>query len=442
MKLGQKLAYSMGSFANTVCYQAFSNQIQYFYVAVVGLSPAIVAQVWILFGIWNAVNDPLMGQVTDRTRTRWGRRIPFLLFGAIPLGLSFFLMWTPPSMESGWLVVALYMATMVFVFDTLYSLLIMAYNALFPEMVAGQYDRASLAWIREVFSALALLLGLALAPVLADAIGFRGMGAVIGVATAVGYLIAVFGSSEKPPAPQAENIGLWQSVKLTLSHVPFRWFLVANLGKELIFLIVVATMPFYAKYALRLEDGPTLKAGDQEALMLGIPVILTIPMLAIWGRVTPIIGVRVAWIIALLAYIPGLLVMYIAESYTVALFGAILLAPGLAGLMMLPHVLLAEVIDSDAERVGQRREGIFFGINGAAVKLAFSIQGVLFGLVFEITGFVPKAAVQSEAAVAGIRFLLAIAPIFAVILSIVALYCCTHDRREIRSANNLAEGSK
>jgi GPH family glycoside/pentoside/hexuronide:cation symporter len=239
------------------------------------------------------------------------------------------------------------------------------------------------------------------------------------------------GSQEKPLAGNEDTIGLWQSVKLTLGHTPFRWFLVANLGKELIFLIVVATMPFYARYALKLTDTDTLSAGDQEALMLALPVIATIPLLALWGRITPIIGVRVAWMAANLLYVPGLTIMYFADQYSVALLGAVLLAPGLAGLMMLPHVLLAEVIDSDADRVGQRREGIFFGINGAAVKLAFSIQGLLFGIVFEWTGFVPKAAAQSELAISGIRFLLAIAPIGAAVMSMVALYCCSHDRRGI-----------
>lgn len=425
MRFRAKLAYSMGSFANTLCYQAFSNRIQFFYIVVVGLEKELVAGIWILFGIWNSVNDPLMGLVTDRTRSRWGRRIPYLLFGAIPLGVSFTLLWTPPDSERIWVVAAYFMGTL-FVFDTLYSLLIMAYNSLFPEIVAGQKDRADLASLREILSAVALILALALAPILEEQIGFTWMGIAFGVATTAGYLISASGCVEQPLPPPEKHLGFKASIRLALTHVPFRWFLVANLGRELVFLITVATMPFYAKYVLQLRDG-ALSAGEQEALLLAGPVVGTIPMLVVWGKITPKLGCRRAWICALVCYLPGLAILFFADRFSIGLVGTTLIAPGLAGLMMLPHVLLAEVIDADVRRVGLRREGIFFGINGAVVKLAFSVQGVLFAVVFWLSGFVEKAPVQPPSAVLGLRFMMAGAPILAAAMSIVALVLCDHD---------------
>jgi GPH family glycoside/pentoside/hexuronide:cation symporter len=162
-------------------------------------------------------------------------------------------------------------------------------------------------------------------------------------------------------------------------------------------------------------------AGDQEAILLAVPFLLCVPLLIIWNKVTPHIGVRRAWIYSFLLFIPGLLIIMLAGDFYTGLLGTTLIAPGLAGFMMLPIVMLTEVIDDDAARVGERREGIFFGINGGIVKLAFSFQGILYSLVFTLTGYMAGAAVQSPAAVWGIRFLMGGSPILALILGVWAL---------------------
>ena len=101
-KLGRYVTYSMGNFANTIAYQVFGNRIQFYYVDVLGLSAVVAGVIWTIYGLWNAINDPLMGQLSDRTRTRMGRRVPYVLFGAVPLGLAFFFLWTPPG-QSAWM---------------------------------------------------------------------------------------------------------------------------------------------------------------------------------------------------------------------------------------------------------------------------------------------------------------------------------------------------
>ena len=122
--------FSGGNFANTLVYQVLGNRVQFYYIDVLGLNPAVAGIVWTIYGFWNMINDPLMGQLTDRTRSKMGRRVPYILFGAIPLGLSFFFLWTPPQTSP--FVLAAYFFIMLFIFDTLYSLTIIAYNSLFP----------------------------------------------------------------------------------------------------------------------------------------------------------------------------------------------------------------------------------------------------------------------------------------------------------------------
>lgn len=101
-RLFRYITYAMGNFANTIAYQVFGNRIQFYYVDVLGLNAAAAGVIWTIYGLWNAINDPLMGQLSDRTRTPIGRRVPYVLFGAVPLGLSFFFLWTRRGSRHGY----------------------------------------------------------------------------------------------------------------------------------------------------------------------------------------------------------------------------------------------------------------------------------------------------------------------------------------------------
>jgi GPH family glycoside/pentoside/hexuronide:cation symporter len=433
MTIGRRFAYAMGSFANTLCEQA-RNRIVYFYNFETGLPAAYTSVVWGIFGIWNAINDPLMGQVTDRTRTRWGRRIPFILGGAIPLGLSFLLLWTPPDAirlkqvagqaagvdapfsPSKALLLSGYLFFALFIFDAIYTLVIMAYNSLYTEMTSSPRERARLGAWREGFGVLALILAISLMPELIHQLGWVGMGAVFGGAAAGGYLISVLGCRENlvHSAEPVEH-GLLQSMGIALANRSFRFHLGANICKEMIFTIPVAMLPYYCKYAIQIDPWRVaetqLDADVLEGLLLGIPFLLVIPSLFAWSMITPRIGAKASWVASFASFIPGTLLMTQVTHYPAALAATCSLAPGLAGLMMLPHMLISEIIDRDAEAVGKRREGVFYGINGAAVKLAVTIHSILFGIIFTVTGYITPTTAQPDptqpaAAIDGIRFLM------------------------------------
>jgi glycoside/pentoside/hexuronide:cation symporter, GPH family len=417
------VSYAMGNFANTIAYQVFGNRIQFYYVDMLGLNAATAGMIWVLYGIWNAVNDPLMGQVSDRTRTRWGRRVPYVFFGAIPLGLSFFFLWTPPGHSP--LALAAYFLFILFLFDTLFSLTQIAYNALFPEVAPTLRDRVDLSAVREILATVALLLAYILAPILAERIGYIWMGALMGVLVAAGYLISMTGVKENLANIKDDSVGLAPSLRIVLSSRPFRWFVGANMGKEYIWLALGASLPFWRKYVLGITSeaqvfGINLSPGDQEALLLGLPILFCIPCLLMWRPIVPRLGPRRTWILASFVFIPGFAVMMLANSFYTGLLGTMLVAPGLAGSMILPFPVIAEVIDDDAARHGYRREGIFFGMSWGIVKLAFSAQGLLFALVMTGAGYVAGSDVQPLSAVWGIRFLIGGTTILA---SLAMAYC-------------------
>ena len=323
MKAWKRWTYGMGNFANTVVQQVFNNRIQFFYIDVVGLNAALAGIIWFIFGLWNAVNDPLMGNISDRTRSRLGRRIPYVLFGAIPLGLSFFFLWTPPRGAAG--LTALYFVFFLFLYDTLYTLVIMAYNALFTELATDLKSRSSLAAVREGLAVIALLLAFVLAPILSEELGFVTMGIVIGAFTAVGYLVSVIGAREDPAHMTGKGMPMWASLKICLSSRAFRWYILANLAKEYLFVILPATLPFWRKYVLNIQAesvvfGTGMGPGDQEAILLAVPFLLCVPLLVIWNRLTPRIGVRRAWIYSFLLFVPGLLIIMLVLNACSAMF--------------------------------------------------------------------------------------------------------------------------
>lgn len=420
------ISYAMGNFANTIAYQVFGNRIQFYYVDILGLSAATAGVLWTIYGLWNAVNDPLMGQISDRTRSRFGRRVPYITFGAIPLGLSFFFLWTPIQ-QPPWMLAA-YFLLLLFIFDTLFSLTHIAYNALFPEVAPDVHDRVDLSVVREILGTIALLASYILAPILAENVGYIWMGAIMGTLVAVGYLISMIGVKEAPVSSGETQLGLGESLRTVLSSIPFRWFLGANIAKEYIWLALGAMLPFWRKYALGIQGpvdvmGVQLGEGDSEAILLGLAILLAIPCLLIWRPLVLKLGYRRTWMIAALVFIPGLFLMMIATDFYSGLAGTLLVAPGLAGSMIMPFPVISEVIDDDAKKEhGYRREGLFFGMNGGITKLAFSAQGVLFAAVMSAAGYVAGDAIQSASAVNGIRFMIGGTTIIATLITAFCMW--------------------
>ncbi len=430
MKTWQKIAYASGSLATAVSYQAFANRIQFFYIDVIGVSAAVAGIVWFLYGLWNAVNDPLMGLVSDRTRTRWGRRIPYIRFGAAPLGVLFLLLWTPPAGVDVALLVV-YFFVMIFLFDGLWTLVVIAWTSLFPEMYHDESERAVVAGWREVFSVIGLIVGIALPATLVASFGWAGMGLIIGVVTVIFFLTSLSGSRENPANIPEANLNPVESLRVTFANRAFLWFMLANLGKEIMFLLLVAVFPFYAKYVLRLTDGTRIlgmemDAATQETFALGALFILSIPLLFVWTRITQRIGGRRAWQLGSFMMVPGLIVIFLASDMHTGMLGILLIALGFPALLMTHNLLLADMIDEDELNVGQRREGAYFGVNGAIIRLAFAFQGILFAIILPLSGYVaPPEGVeyieQPASAIGGFRLLMALAPILCLGVSVFAL---------------------
>jgi len=436
MKLSnwQKILYSSGALGTSLSYLAFGTYIQFLYIDILGLKASLVGIGWSLYGIWNAFNDPLAGFLSDNTRTRWGRRIPWIAGAFIPLGLFFYLLWVPPSplTESGGMPLFIYFIGIVLVFDTLWTFVVMNWTSLFPEMIHDEKERASVSGLRQAFTVVGLLLGVALPPILVgqDWSGRGGMALAFGAITSLTMGLSLLGSRENPRAQHEKQPALLPSLTATFRNISFRWFVVANLHKEFIVILLQATTPFWAKYVLNIQApitlfGTVVSVELQNSLLLGSIFIMTLPGIPFWTLIAKRLGSRRGWQISQAAFALSMFSIYIANNFNQAIVGTSVIGLSLAGLLVFPDLLIADIIDEDETITGARREGAYFGINGFLIRFAFTMQGITTALVLSLSGYIPAVSgvpsIQPSTAIFGIRAMVSLVPILASLVTILAL---------------------
>lgn len=431
----RRLLYASGSLGVALSYQAFGTYIQFLYIDLLGLKASLVGIGWSLYGIWNAINDPIAGHLSDRTRSRWGRRVPWIAGTFIPLGLFFYLLWVPPSpvVRGGPLPLFAYFMGAILIFDLLWTIVVMNWTALFPEMIPEPRERARVSGWRQGFSILGLLVGVALPPVLvgADWSGRGPMAALLAVITSGAFGLALLGIRERPVVEAVEPLRLGPALLASWRSRPFRWFLVANLHKEYVFSLLTASVPFWAKYVLLIQSpvvfmGVSLAPGPQNALLLGSTFIMALPALPVWTAVTGRFGARRAWQASQATFALSMVGVFLARDFFQGITAMALVGLSLAGLLVTPDVVLSDVIDEDETVTGRRREGMYFGLNGFVIRFAFTLQGLSTGAILHFTRYAGSSAadlhpVQPPAALFGIRSLIALLPIVASIVVIAAL---------------------
>jgi len=448
MKLSnwQKILYSSGALGTSLSYLAFGTYIQFLYIDILGLKASLVGIGWSLYGIWNAFNDPIAGYLSDNTRTKWGRRRPWIASAFIPLGLFFYLLWVPPSplVEGGEVPLFIYFIGIVLVFDTLWTFVVMNWTALFPEMIRDEKERATVSGLRQAFTVVGLLLGVALPPILVgqDWSGRGGMALAFGAITSLTMGLSLLGSRENPKTQQEKQPAFFPSLIATFRNHSFRWFVVANLHKEFIVILLQATTPFWAKYVLNIQApiqffGTMLSVELQNSLLLGSIFIMTLPGIPFWTWVAKRLGSRRGWQISQATFALSMLTIYAANNFNQAIIGTSVIGLSLAGLLVFPDLLISDIIDEDETITGARREGVYFGINGFLIRFAFTMQGFTTALVLSLSGYIPAVSgvpsIQPATALFGIRAMIALVPIVASLVTIAALQMYPLHSAKLRS---------
>ena len=410
----QKLLYGSGDIGFSLTTTILGAYFAIFMVDVVGLRPGLAAIAVFIGKSWDYVNDPLMGYLSDRTRTRWGRRRPYLLFGALPLALTFTMLWYRPELTSPPLLVGYYSLAYI-LYEASATVLYMPYFALTPELTSDYDERTSLTTYRMFFSILGSLLAFTLPLVIVGSFSPENasrvliMGAVFGLTAAAPMLLVFVGTEERQDFQEMDKPGLWASLKSAWRNVPFRyglgiflatWIAVDILQSSLLFFIkyvaqrependlIMASIFVVAMFALPIWDWVSRRWSKKQAYIYGI---------AFWGLVQ----------LALITVTPG-------TSLGLILTLCALAGVGVAAAHVLPWAILPDAVEWGEYETGERHEGTFYSLTTLARKIASSIAIPLILLLLEVTGYQPNTAQQSPGALWGIR--LVIGPIPALLL--------------------------
>ncbi|MCM3272459.1 MFS transporter [Paenibacillus elgii] len=360
--------------------QAFSSFYSYYYVEKLGLGVGLATLARTIYLIWDALNQPLFGYLSDRTRSRFGRRKPWIV-GSVPLFmLTFVIVFAVPDGLSGYSLFAWFLIALV-LFESVSAILWVNYGALFPELFRGERLRAKASAIQQSFQIAAILIGSALTPVLFAAMGFGRMALVYAAAFAVFMLLCAATIRESEEARQEPPLRLLEAFRETLKNRAFWLFNLANSFAQTVNGLIGSMIPFYAKYVLRIPE-------SQVSLLLASVFVSVIPLVAVWYWIVRRLGAVRSWRLSLAVYGLSVIPLWFGSHLTGGIAAGIAVGFGLAGFLVTPPVLSSQIIDRDFEQTGRRREGVYTAVGGFITRssglisaLAFWVVGMLFGYV-------------------------------------------------------------
>jgi GPH family glycoside/pentoside/hexuronide:cation symporter len=355
-----KLAYGTGDWG-TAGYGTL-RQIFYaiFLTDVVGLEPRLASVAALIGIIWDAINDPIVGMISDRVRTRWGRRRPFLLFFSIPFGLSFLLLWYAPPFESQ-IAKAIFITIAFMIADTLETLVAVPFSALTPELTPDYDERTSLTGFRMFFNLAISLVAAVAAPAIVDGViagggtqqqGYLVTAAIFGGLAAMPFLLIFFVVREHELTPeQTEEVSFIETVRTAWANIPFRFATLVYMLNWITFDLVALVLPFYLLYWI--SQGNLLSKATVfgislpiESAVFAVMLITAVAVLPFWVWISNRFSKQSAYIFGMIFWAIVQLVVFSIKPGQVelVLFMSFLAGISVSAAHLLPDSLFPDVI--------------------------------------------------------------------------------------------------
>ena len=403
------VAYGLGSFGMESLYQVFAAFYMFYYIDELGLAVAMAAIINAVYAIWDAVNDPLVGFLSDNTRTRWGRRRPWLLTGLPFYVATLVLVYAVPERFLQENALFWYALVIFFLFEAARTIMSVNYAALFPELFQGFRERTRASSYYQGLSMLGELVGFTIPPFIYAKYGFVPMAISLGGVAGIVLFLGIIRNSEDPKALKAPPLDLKDAFGEVLKDRSFLWFTIAV--TFLMFTTGAYTLatPFWVKYTLGASPQAT-------SLIFATVFVVGILSVSIWGKLVRVLGVKRSWLWSVGGMAASAIIVGLASNLVVGAIGAAVAGAGLGGLRVCREIIMANYVDQDLKRTGHRREGIYFSlvrVTGKLSKILESLALVVLGLLFGyVSGENPGP--QPENA---FRFLMSVFPLFFTIIA-------------------------
>jgi GPH family glycoside/pentoside/hexuronide:cation symporter len=302
-----------------------------------------------------------------------------------------------------------------FLWEGLGTMVSTAYYSLLPEMFSTYSERTKVAVSMNMVQVVGLFIGLAGAPILSDMLGWPMMSVIFAIIVVVSYYIGIPGMFERRASVEAESIPFFDALKATFINRSFVTVVVSQTFRFVGTGTLTAGVLFYVKYSL--DQGE-----EFGSVILGVAFMVTALTLGLWRRfVSERFEARTTLMIANGVMAVSVIPIGFAQTQLAVIIASAGLGLGLAGLILMGDVIVADVIDEDEMNTGQRREGMYFGMSKFIMTLSGSIVALWFGWISTAYGYDSALEVQPETVAAGFRVFMTVPVVVSSILAIAAL---------------------
>lgn len=430
---GLCLAYGAGSIGAGI-FSTIPGLLLLFYLTdTLGVGAGLAGLAVLLPKLWDITTDPIVGAWSDRSRSRWGRRRPFLLAGALTLPPCFIGLFMAPVGQP--MAAFAWVLGMFCLAATAFTLFQVPYASMPGEMSADYHERTTLVAYRMAFMTLGILAAGALAPMIIKGFGggtngYAWMAGILAAVTMASMLVAFFGAARAQQTQHASEtqMPLKQQLAVAFGDRAYRTLWSAYALQCVALGAVLAAVPYFVRYTLLADEG----AVTLLFVCLVGPAIVTMPL---WTAISRRWGKRAGYLLAAGIFAAMAASLLLAGPGRLAVVGAQvgLLGVGFAGLQVFPFALLPELIDADAARTGLRREGVYTGLWYVGEKGGFALGAWLVSGMLAFSGFVERTAgavvVQPDTALLGVHLAMSIAPAALALLSLPLLSQFVEPRR-------------
>lgn len=403
--------YGLGTLGITVVGETFGAFAYFYYVDFLALALSLAAMARTIYAVWDAVNDPLFSYLSDSTRTRWGRRRPWLLISVPFFVLSFVLIFLVPVSLRGQNLLFWYLLAVTLFYETFLTIAGVNYNVLFPELFRTLPDRIRAGAFNRGGLILGLVLGLALTPLVYQQLGFQKMALLYAALAGVMLLIATLRHREDPSYQNPVILGLWPVFREILKGRDFWMYALTLTFFAFAVNLFPFAVPFYSKYSLGAEVGTTM-------LIFGASLAAALGSVPMWVRLHHRWGTAAVFLRSMGAIVIASLCLGLAPESVTAILATCVYGVGWGGCQVCFDVIRAGLVDRHYNLTGQRSEAVYFSLLGFGIHLSGVLQGAAMFAVGILFGFTSGEHPGPQPGLA-FRFLISVVPVISLMLSMV-----------------------
>ncbi|MHA1659500.1 MAG: MFS transporter [Promethearchaeota archaeon] len=426
-------SYGFAKFIEEFLAIAFGAYGFFFYESEIGLNIWLTSLGYILFAVWNAINDPLMGYLTNRPfkfTQKWGRRFPWIIMSGIPWIICYVLIFTPPSVDPqsgswllfGWLVFS------TCLFDTFGSIFVVNFTSLFPDKFRSIKERRIASGASTPVGIVGIALGSMLPPLFitfGDLQSYIIQGGVVVITLFIALLLAVPGCRDDQEnvdlylakyQEEPEKESFYRIFKFSLTHKNFMALIFCYILYQFLTISMTASIPYIVRFILNMD-------ADAITLIMAGFLIGALISIYFWIKLAnKTNNNRIVLIIAGFALVITTIPLIFIEDYLTIIVLMIIWGMALGGFWTILIPTFADVIDESVVMIKKREEGIYNGLLAFFGRFAIVLQAISFAIIHTLTGFKEGAIYQTQLAVQGIHIHLALLPAIAMLIGVLVFW--------------------